>query len=240
MAAPTAYAQLAQRLLQEIVDGRYGVGERLPTEAELCRETGLSRGTVRQALQQLEQLGMIDRRPRHGSSVVAAVPVADYQPVAGSADDIIAIVARTKILAPRVSEVIADRTLADHLGVRVGSRWHLVEGPRVLRGKREPPLCWSQQYVTSAHGLDTVLRGNFTLEDAASVEIEQIVRSELLDPTIAEALDSTCPTALVVLHRQRDANKRLVTVGVHTHPADRYELRTVIAPTREANRTDKC
>jgi DNA-binding GntR family transcriptional regulator len=80
--------------------------------------------------------------------------------------------------------------------------------------------------------LDTVLRGNFTLEDAASVEIEQIVRSELLDPTIAEALDSTCPTALVVLRRQRDANKRLVTVGVHTHPADRYELRTVIAPTR--------
>jgi GntR family transcriptional regulator len=232
MSASTAYGQLAQRLLHEIIDGRYGVGERLPTEAELCRETGLSRGTVRQALQQLEQLGMIDRRPRHGSSVLASVPVADYQPVAGSADDIIALVARTKILAPRVSKVTANRALASRLGVRVGSKWHLIEGPRVFRDRRNPPLCWSEQYVTSAHGLDVVLRGDFTLEDTARVEIEQIVRAEPLDPTIAKELDSTSSTALVVLRRQRDADKRLVTVGVHTHPADRYELRTVIAPTR--------
>jgi DNA-binding GntR family transcriptional regulator len=239
MVVTTEYGRLAQRLLEDIVDGRYEVGDKLPTEAELCSSTGLARGTVRQALQQLQRLGMIDRQPRHGSRVIAKVPVGDYQPVAGSADDIITIVQRTRIVHPLVRDVRADRALGRRLGVRAGSAWHLIEGPRVMRGERRPPLCWSEQYVTTAGGLDAVLRGDFTLEDTASVEIEQIVRAEPLDPAWAVALETDCATALVVLRRQRDLRGRLVSVGVHTHPADRYEIRTVIAPREVSIRLDK-
>jgi DNA-binding GntR family transcriptional regulator len=239
MAVTTEYGRLAQRLLQDIVAGRYEVGDKLPTEADLCRITGLARGTVRQALQRLEDLGMIDRTPRHGSRVLARVPMGDYQPVAGSADDIVAIVERTRILHPTVREVRADRALARRLGVRAGSTWHLVEGKRVMRSARTPPLCWSEQYVSTTQGLDMVLHGTFTVEDTAKVEIEQVVRAEPLDASLAEELESDCSTALVVVRRQRDERGRLVSVGVHTHPADRYEMRTVIAPRRFPIRLDK-
>src|SRR5258707_1741822 len=115
MSTSTAYSQLAEQLAGEIVDGRYPLGSRLPTEAELCRDTGLARGTVRQALQRIQDAGMISRRPGDGSRVVALAPLDDYQPVAGSPDDIVTLVQRTRILRPQVRDVVADATLARRL-----------------------------------------------------------------------------------------------------------------------------
>jgi hypothetical protein len=57
--------------IAQIVNGTLGVGDRIPTESELCAAHGLARGTVRQALDQLERLGMINRQPKVGTVVVA-------------------------------------------------------------------------------------------------------------------------------------------------------------------------
>src|SRR5712672_328162 len=81
---------VAEELLARIADGTYAVGDRLPTEQELCATYGLARGTVRQALDRLLQLGMIDRRPGTGTTVVATAPVGQYQPFAFSPSDITA------------------------------------------------------------------------------------------------------------------------------------------------------
>lgn len=229
MATASAYRQLAEQLLSDIAAGRYPVGGRLPTEAELCDGTGLSRGTVRRALGRVEELGMISRRPGDGSRVVALAPVDDYQPVVGSADDIVALVERTKIIRPRVGEIVADRALARRLGARAGSAWHLIEGPRVRRGRRDPPLCWSEQYLRAdIEGFDVLRRGAFTAAEAGANRIEQTVSAAVLDERVAAALESDSTVALVVTRRQRDDRGRLVSVGIHTHPADRYELRTVV------------
>ncbi len=42
------YYQLRQILEAEIASGRIGVGDRLPSEAELCESYGVSRTVVRQ------------------------------------------------------------------------------------------------------------------------------------------------------------------------------------------------
>lgn len=63
---------LAERLHKEIVDGTYAPGAPLPTERELVTTTGLSRGSVREALRILEARGLVSTRPgRYGGSVVA-------------------------------------------------------------------------------------------------------------------------------------------------------------------------
>jgi GntR family transcriptional regulator len=225
----TAYSQLAERLVGEIVGGRYPVGSRLPTEAELCRDTGLARGTVRQALQRIQDAGMISRRPGDGSRVVALAPLDDYQPVAGSPDDIVTLVQRTRILHPQVRDVVADATLARRLGVARGSRWHLTEGPRVRRDRRQRPLCWSEHYLPAgSRGLDILLSGDFSASQAGAYDTEQVVSAAALDERLAVALESECTAALIVTRRQRTDEGRLVAVGIHTHPADRYQLRTSI------------
>jgi GntR family transcriptional regulator, transcriptional repressor for pyruvate dehydrogenase complex len=69
---PKSCDVLADRLHKQIVDGAYPPGAALPTERELVSETGLSRGSVREALRILEARGMVRTRPgRYGGTVVA-------------------------------------------------------------------------------------------------------------------------------------------------------------------------
>ncbi|MEL4358724.1 MULTISPECIES: GntR family transcriptional regulator [unclassified Luteococcus] len=53
------HSQLAQDFRQRIASGAWPAGERAPSEAELVRATGASRGTVRQALNALRTEGLL-------------------------------------------------------------------------------------------------------------------------------------------------------------------------------------
>ena len=66
------YHQLSQILREAIEQGVHQPGERLPSEPELIREYGVSRITVRQALDELETEGLIIRR--HGKGTYVAEP----------------------------------------------------------------------------------------------------------------------------------------------------------------------
>lgn len=67
------YRKVAADLGQEIGEGRYGSGGRLPTEGELAERYGVSRGTVRQAMALLRTEGLIASR-RGTRRVVIGVP----------------------------------------------------------------------------------------------------------------------------------------------------------------------
>ncbi len=60
---------IAARLREAIVDGRYTFGERLPAERDLTTHFGASRSTVREALRQLEETGLVIRRIGSGTFV---------------------------------------------------------------------------------------------------------------------------------------------------------------------------
>jgi GntR family transcriptional regulator len=67
------YHQLAERLLAEILGGRYSPGSKLPSEHELAETFGLGRPTVRQATAALIQRGLLERR-RGSGTYVRSVP----------------------------------------------------------------------------------------------------------------------------------------------------------------------
>jgi GntR family transcriptional repressor for pyruvate dehydrogenase complex len=70
--APKSCDVLAERLQQQILSGAYSTGAALPTERELVLATGLSRGSVREALRILEAQGLVRTRAgRYGGSVVS-------------------------------------------------------------------------------------------------------------------------------------------------------------------------
>jgi DNA-binding FadR family transcriptional regulator len=56
-----AYRKVASALLERITDRTINAGERLPPEIELARQFGVHRGTVREALRELESNGMLKR-----------------------------------------------------------------------------------------------------------------------------------------------------------------------------------
>jgi ABC-type glycerol-3-phosphate transport system substrate-binding protein/DNA-binding transcriptional regulator YhcF (GntR family) len=63
------YLQLKAQLIEEILLGRYGPDERLPTEHELCELYGISRTPVTRALAELADEGVLRRRRGVGTYV---------------------------------------------------------------------------------------------------------------------------------------------------------------------------
>jgi len=64
------YQKLARRIFNDLVAGRYAIGDRLPAERELSIENGISRPAVREAMIALEVQGLIEVRVGSGAYVV--------------------------------------------------------------------------------------------------------------------------------------------------------------------------
>lgn len=70
------YQQIARAIAAAIADGRYGPGDRLPSERELAEEFSVSRPTIRDAMIALEFQGLVEARQGSGVYVTAVAPTA--------------------------------------------------------------------------------------------------------------------------------------------------------------------
>jgi len=116
--------QAQQYLRHAIENGTYQPGEQLPSEANLAGELGISRGTLREALLNLEREGVIVRK--HGVGTFVA-PGCEHRLESGleRLESILELAARrglqTKFDALQVREEPADAELADRLQATPGT-----------------------------------------------------------------------------------------------------------------------
>ena len=64
------YFQLQTWLIEQIEQGIFKPNDKIPTEAELTQITGLARATIRQAVQNLVNMGYLERKKRLGTFVI--------------------------------------------------------------------------------------------------------------------------------------------------------------------------
>ncbi|GAA0571752.1 FadR/GntR family transcriptional regulator [Caenispirillum bisanense] len=72
ISAAPAYQLVAEAIEREIVSGRIRPGERIGTEADLVKQFGVNRSTVREGIRCLEQSGLLRRES--GRRLVASLP----------------------------------------------------------------------------------------------------------------------------------------------------------------------
>jgi GntR family transcriptional repressor for pyruvate dehydrogenase complex len=113
--------QVAEALTAEIRAGRLEAGDKLPTEADLVAQFGVSRTVVREAISRLKSLGLVDSR--QGSGVF--VRRAGFSPLnfdaryAESKQAVIQIVEVRRALEAEVAALAAQRrTAADVKRIR--------------------------------------------------------------------------------------------------------------------------
>jgi GntR family transcriptional repressor for pyruvate dehydrogenase complex len=141
----TAFEETLERLGTAIKLGLLAPGARLPAERELCRQLGISRSTLRQALTALVQSGhLFATRGRSGGTFVAESPPPAEAPsaalVAGwrdACDQRLAVELGVAVLAAERAEpealaplddcvALMDATLEDFPAYRQADvRWHI-------------------------------------------------------------------------------------------------------------------
>jgi GntR family transcriptional regulator len=115
------YIQLRDELLREVRDGGLTPGDRFPSEAAIRDRFRVSRATVRQALADLEQSGVIRKVQGLGSFVSA--PKIRHVPLLTSFTELASsqgFVPSHRVLSSSVEEVPADA--AGELGLPEGTR----------------------------------------------------------------------------------------------------------------------
>ena len=127
------YFQIAEHLKQAVEDGALKPGERLENELDLAERLGVSRPTVRQAVQRLVEQGLVTRRRGLGT-VVVAPRILRSVALTSLYDDLLANHRHpaTTVLAAR--EIAADDEIASVLSLPAGAAVLRVERLRLADG----------------------------------------------------------------------------------------------------------
>jgi GntR family transcriptional regulator len=139
------YIQLVDILKERIRHNDLKPGDQLPGEFELCEQFGISRTVVRQALQELEKEGLIQRRKGKGTFV--APPKIDenlVQKLTGFYQDMTSRgqAPRTRVL--RFEVIPASPKVADLLELAAGQNVFVIER---LRSVNDDPIVLVTTYL---------------------------------------------------------------------------------------------
>ena len=140
------YREIAEALLADIGRGRYQVGSALPTEIELCARFDASRHTVREALRAITLKGMITRKPRAGSIVIAAEQPTVFTHSVGSLNEWLSYPNDTFRDTFESKEIVAGRQLGLLLKCSQDTRWFCISSIRRFNDL-DLPLAWTDIYV---------------------------------------------------------------------------------------------
>jgi GntR family transcriptional regulator len=128
MPASTLYAKIEETIATEIAQGEYRPGDQLPTEDALLQRFQVSRITVRRAIQNLVNRGLLEIRRGLGTFVLSPRIEAELTKLTGFVEDMSA--AGRKATA----RVISQRVVA--ASARVAERLQLAKGTKVMQIKR--------------------------------------------------------------------------------------------------------
>ena len=124
------YLRVAGELKSAITAGRYPVGARLPTEAALCEQFGISRFTAREAVRVLSAAGLITRRQRIGTVVAALPQDARFQHDAATVRDLFKYALDTKLTFLNIGKRALPAMQAKEFGAKAGALWIYATGIR--------------------------------------------------------------------------------------------------------------
>ena len=115
------YFQIEQDLASLIARGTLAPGSQLPSEEELVQRYGVSRTTVRKAVQELDRLGLIEIRRGRGTFVRTEKITQEFTELTGFVEDMVAMGRQpsAKLLGTAPTE--ANETVARQLRVPIGT-----------------------------------------------------------------------------------------------------------------------
>ncbi len=138
------YRQLLEILRRQVISGEIPPGGQLPTEDVLIERYGISRGTVRKAIDQLEAEKLIRKEHGVGSFVLAEHPNA--VPFFFSEDSLIQLYGKERVAYEDLAKEMISATAetAERLHIQPGERLIHIERRQLLDGQ---VVCYTERDI---------------------------------------------------------------------------------------------
>jgi DNA-binding GntR family transcriptional regulator len=240
-----AYSQLINILRDQVSQGVYRSGDRLPSESQLCKQYNVSPMTVRRAINALIEQGVVSTVQGSGTFVKPL----QLSTVTFGLDQFHALFTQEadtqiKILHVRIAK--ADASVADRLGIATGSR--TIHIRRVLSRNEEPwiyhreyliydphrPVVEAEMEVASLHGL-------FSGGQASGLKWGSLsVSAAVLSEEEARVLQTSPGSpAFLLEHLFYDYNDKPISWGGFICRGDRFSFSATVGLLGEAGTTVK-
>jgi DNA-binding GntR family transcriptional regulator len=226
------YFQISERIKNAIMSGQLPPGSRLENEVSLCERLGLSRPTVRKAIQELVDKGLLVRRRGVGTQVVHGQVTRGVE-LTSLHDDLIRSGKKpsTKLISLELQK--ADGNIADQLACPVGTEVVRIER---LRFADSAPVALMANWLPASFR-------NVSVSDLEEIGLYQWLRMQGITIRVAkqrigarkasaketELLDVESGSALLTMDRTAyDDEGKAIEYGHHCYRPDLYSFEATL------------
>lgn len=222
--------QVAARLRKRIEGGYYEVGGILPREIDLAEELAVSRNTVREAIRKLVDEGLLIRRRRAGTRVLAKRPVLKMRIDLDPQASLLKLSKGTRLVVKRRVTKPLPEDIAEYWSDADPGDWHRVDCLRTYDDSR--PLSWTQIFLAPDLEEVSLLVGQrpgqqFRLIEEHRGERMRRTRTAVfpvkIDAALAKTLNVTTGVlGLKVMHGMLNELGVCREIVVSVYPTERY------------------
>jgi GntR family transcriptional regulator len=224
------YLQLREALLNRITHGKIAPHEKLPSERELVREFGISRMTVRRAVQDLIQEGLLYTRVGKGTFVSSLRFEQDHL-LTGFTEEMRGLDRNVSSEVLAMDLILADEMLVDKLELDPNSPVHRLHR---LRKADDIPLASEIAHIPQEL-CPTLDQYNFASESLYAtmgrvfgvrlVSAKQTVVASLANAAEHRIFNTTHPAAVLRMQRTTRTEKNVIAEYVESvYRGDLYKL----------------
>jgi DNA-binding GntR family transcriptional regulator len=226
------YFQVAEQIERAIQDGDLGPGDRISNEIAIADQLGLSRPTVRQAIQTLVDKGLLVRKRGVGTQVLNA-PIRRTVELTSLYDDLTRSGLRptTTVLALKLAD--ADEPARRRLNVPIGEQVWRLDRLRAIKGEPLALMCnVVPASVSDLSQVDLEKIGLYEHFRAQAINLRvahQVIGARTVDTREAKLLGGRKGDPVLTMERTSyDDQGRAVEYGVHLYRPDRYAYETTL------------
>jgi DNA-binding GntR family transcriptional regulator len=226
------YFQVAEQIERAIQEGSLAPGDRIANEVALADQLGLSRPTVRQAIQTLVDKGLLVRKRGVGTQVVNA-PIRRTVELTSLYDDLTrsGLQPATTVLGLALEQ--ADEEAAVRLNLPAGAKVWRLERLRVVKDEPLALMCnLVPASVTDLSAVDLGSTGLYEHFRSQAINLRvahQVIGARTVDSREAKLLGGRKGDPVLTMERTSyDDKGRAVEYGMHLYRPDRYAYETTL------------
>ncbi|WP_434354876.1 histidine utilization repressor [Parasalinivibrio latis] len=230
------FQQIKTYIEERIASKTWPAGHKVPTEAELCEQFGVSRMTVNKAIRDLTNQGLLERTPRIGTFVChrkAESPLMDIRNIAEE------VTSRGQQYHSEIV-ILEAQTASEEVAVRLGVMTHAeIFYSEIVHYADSLPIQVEQRWVNPKYAPNYLSQdyshltpNQYLSENCPLSAVEHTVEAIVAPAAIASLLKMEKTVPCLLLHRRTWSQDNLISAALLYHPGNRYKLSALTSTER--------